>query len=193
MSASDHLSPNQFTDSSPDVSYHITDNPHFKPDANYVPDDNTISIHQRKSPGLYVTNNPEKWVNGHDYVRPYLAEIHTPKGLTHDERWAGEGFIPSEHLGKAKVARVIPLDAHVREEYGEPGWIEEHHGTTFDTGDKIQARRIDGAAAATKFPGYKYDGPDVRDMSPEQHTQHRARWKDYMVNNRGFAPEDFDA
>lgn len=177
-----------------DVSYHITDNPHFKPDPTKVPEDNTIAIHERTSPGLYTTKNPESWVNGHDYVRPYLAEIHSPKGMMHDQRWGGEGFIPAEHLDKVKVHRVIPLDEHVREEYHAPGWIEEHHGTTHDTGEPIVSSQWSkDDPPRTKFPqGYKYSGPDVRDMKPEQHRQHYNRWKGYMIGNRGMAYNQFD-
>jgi hypothetical protein len=167
-----------------DVSYHITDNPHFTLDPTKVPEDNALSIRPRTAPGLYTTKDPERWVNGHNYVRPYVAEIHTPKGAMHDQRWGGEGFIPAEHFDKAKVHRVIPLDAHARERFHESGWIEAHHGTAFDTGKPVDDY--------TKFPDYKYPGPDVRDMSPQQHQQHHDRWKKYMVENRGFASEDFD-
>lgn len=154
-----------------DVLYHLTDKARFKPSAKHVPHDNTFAIQQRDSPGLYLTQHPESWVNGHNYVRPFVAEVHVPKGLARDERWGGEKFVPAEHLDKVKVARVMPLDAHARERYGDHGWIEDHHGTTFDTGEEIPRRRT----SASPLAGYRYDGPDVRDMPADMVRQHRTR------------------
>jgi hypothetical protein len=174
-----------------DVTYHLTDNPHFALNPEHQPEDNALSISPRTHKGLYTTERPESWVNGHDYVRPYLAEIHTPKGVAQDERWGGEKFVPAEHFDKVKVHRVIPLDAHVREEYGSPGWIEGHHGDAFDTGKPLK-RGEWGEPDHRQFSGYHYDGPDVRDMTPEQHQQHYDRWKGYMTGARGFGHNEFD-
>ena len=54
-------------------------------------------------------------------------------------------FVPARHFEKLHVNRVIPIDAHAREEYGEHGWIEEHHGTEFDTHKLIKEQGMGGA------------------------------------------------
>lgn len=171
-----------------EVSYHITDNPHFKLDPTYRPEDNTFSLSAaanggRAPEGVFVSKHPEAWVNGHGYVRPYVAEIQHPP-LKSFGGYSGENFIPAKHFDQAKVSRVIPLDAHAREEYGGAGWIESHHGTAFDTGKPLPAQ--DWHA----YPGYRYPGPDVREMAPEEHAKHQQRWIDYMTGNRGWSHED---
>lgn len=184
MTASDHLS-QQF--------FHLTDDPKFSPDPNRVPQDNSITLSRMLGPerkGLYVTKTPERWINGHDYVRPYVAEIHADPAHVTPGEYHGEGFISSEHLGQAKVHRVIPLDAHAREEYGSHGWIEEHHGTEFDTGKKIPTYGLDEPHDRSPFRGYHYSGPDVRDMPKRQTEQHRKRVNTYLKENRGFSDED---
>lgn len=171
-----------------DVLYHITDNPHFALNPNQVPDDNTFALQERKRRGLYVTPNPDQWLQGEGYVRPYLAEIHVPKAAHEAERWSGEHFIPAENFGQAKVHRVIPVDAYIREEYGQPGWIEQHHGTAFDTGQPLNWK-------PWEFPyrGQRYTGPDAREMTPEQHAFHKQRALDYLRDNNGHSAEDVEA
>jgi hypothetical protein len=114
-----------------DVSYHITDNPHFALDPTHKPENNAVSVSRMGElpPGVFTTKHPESWVNGHGYVRPYVAEIHSDPKTHVRGGFGSESFIRAEHFGSAKVARVIPLDAHAREEFGSHGWIEEHHGT----------------------------------------------------------------
>lgn len=108
--------------------YHITNKANFKLNPNFAPEDNSISIHDRSGQkGIYLTSNVEKWVNGHDYMRPFVAEIFAdPSALGHDTvgRWGGEVFIPADQFGKLRVNRVVPLDVISREEFGQHGWIE---------------------------------------------------------------------
>ena len=170
------LNPDQFPDDH-EVYYHMTDKAKFKPSAKHVPEDNALALHERTSPGMYLTKSPESWVNGHGYVRPFVAEVHVPRGVGHAERYNGEHFVPAADLAKVKVNRVIPLDAHARETFGEPGWVEEHHGSTFDTGAPITPH---GHPGTTKFPDYHYDGPDVRDMSSDVVRQHKQRVRQYL-------------
>jgi 8-oxo-dGTP diphosphatase len=179
----------------PESWYHITDNPHFSLDPHHEPEDNSISVSQRTGTGIYLTKHPESWVNGHGYVRPYVAEVHAHPDLAqHDTngRYGSEMFVPSEHFDKLHVHRVIPLDAHAREEFHGYGWMEEHHNRDFETGEQLPK-------VTWKLPDhmgrpYRYSGPDVRDMSPEQHAQHRDNWLRYMEHNRGWTdPEDLDA
>ena len=173
MPAEDHVG-DQF-----DTFYHLTDKRKFKPNPKQVPADNAMSISPRSSPGLFVADNPhgvEHWWNAHQYHRAYVAEIKVPKGLAQEERWGGEKFIPGEHLNQAQVSRVIPSDAHVRETYGEPGWIEENEGKAFDTGESLSGGN---ASNYGRFTGYRYEGPDARDFTPEQHAGQMKRVRSY--------------
>jgi hypothetical protein len=151
--------------------YHLTNRRKFALDPKKVPSDNAISIRGRTQPGLYVAKNIEPWWNGHGYHRPYVAEIKVPHGVAHDERWSGEKFIPGEHMGQASVSRVIPADAWVREQWQSPGWVEGETGKAFDTGEPVDHY--------TRYPDYHYDGPDVRDFTPEQHAQHMQNLRTY--------------
>ena len=126
--------------------YHLTDRAKFKLDPRHAPADNTISIEDRSGrPGIYLapTDGVEAWVNGKGYWRPFLVEIEVDPSVFADPgvhgRWGGERFIPAASFGKLRVARVIPLDAFAREQYGDYGWIETYAGTTFDTGAPIPA------------------------------------------------------
>ena len=146
--------------------YHITNKANFKLNPNYAPEDNSFSIHDRSGhKGIYLTANVERWVNGHDYVRPFVAEIYAdPSALDHDTvgRWGGEIFVPADQFDKLKVNRVVPLDAIAREDYGSHGWIEGSHGHEFDTGKEITAKGHE-----RPFRDYKYD-KDARNMSRDE-------------------------
>jgi hypothetical protein len=169
MPADEHLG-DQF-----ETFYHLTSKRKFKLNPKHVPADNAMAIAQRTRPGLYVApGSVEHWWNAYNYHRPYVAEVQVPKGVAQEERWGGERFIPGEHLGEAHVSRVIPVDAHVRERFGEHGWVEEHHGTEFDTGAEIP-EGWHGPAQR----GYQYSGPDVREFTPEQHAEHTKRLRSY--------------
>jgi hypothetical protein len=182
-----------------DVYWHITDKPHFKPDPQFSPDNNT-TMGGSYRPGLFLTKRPESWVNGHGYFRPYVAEVHVPKHVdTGPSGYQGEKFVDAKDLGQVKVHRVIPLDEHVREEYHAPGWIESHLGTSHDGKPLTRGGwgDVDFAEGHKIGPGYKYSGPDVRDMAPEQHRQHYERWKRFMTSGGAgeghpFGHNEFD-
>lgn len=157
--------------------YHLTDDPKFAPRADFVPEDNTLAIRVRTSPGLYVAKDSwdiEKWVNGSGYLRPYVAEITVPEDAMVDERWGGEGFIPGDKLDQVTVKRLIPVDAFAREVYGDYGWVEDTLGTKFDTGEPVPTDNSVRYAEGGRPVGYVYDGPDVRDM-PEAETKRLAK------------------
>lgn len=161
--------------------WHLTDNPDFSLDPTKVPEDNALAIRQRSAPGLYV-GDPEHWINGSGYVRPYVAEIQAPAEAAHDERWGGEKFIPAENFGQAKVARVIPTDAYAREHYGSTGWIEDRLGTTFDTDEPIDSSSPQSWDDIYPYRGYHYGGPDVREMSAEERQRHAERTRTALEN-----------
>jgi hypothetical protein len=146
--------------------YHITNKANFKLNPNFAPQDNSFAIQDRSGQkGIYLTPNVERWVNGHDYMRAFVAEIYAdPSALENDRigRWGGEVFIPADQFDKLKVNRVVPLDVIAREEYGGHGWIEGSHGHEFDTGNEITAKWNE-----YPFKDYKYD-KDARDMSRDE-------------------------
>jgi hypothetical protein len=150
--------------------YHLTDKARFKLNPKKVPADNALAIRQRDAAGIYVAKDKydvETWVNGHGYLRPYVVEMEVPEEVLADERWSGEGFIPGDKFDQVEVKRVIPIDAHSRETYGDYGWVESTLGSKFDDGAPTPERMFDQPYDGLP-PGYRYDGPDVRDMSPEE-------------------------
>lgn len=159
-------------------SYHLTDNPRFELDPTYVPDQNYLAIYTRKDAGIYLTDNPEYWVNAHDYVRPFVVEFE----VTGEQEHAGvpgssQEFIPADQFDRLKVTRVIPLDEWVREEFGEKGWVEEHFNPT---------EYSIYTPYKHPFPDYKYTGPDVREMTEEQTAEMARRTRQYLKEARGI-------
>ena len=145
----------------PALMYHLTDRAKFKLDPKFAPSDNAVAIEDRSGrPGIYLGQSVEKWVNGFGYWRPFVVEIKVDPSVVSDPgvhgRYGGELFVPSASFNKLAVLRVIPIDAHAREQFGEPGWIESAIGATFDTQQPIPRN--------ARYPGYRYPGPDVREM-----------------------------
>ena len=174
MPADDHVSEPQFG-----TFYHLTAKAKFKPKP-IAPENNT-TLGGRYKPGLFLTDSPERWINGHGYMRPFVAEVKVPMAhLDPTPGYQGERFLPAEHIKSAQVTRVIPTDAHAREKYGQHGWIERRTGTEFDTGEPITAKDWE-----YPFRGKTYEGPDVRDMPPEQIKQHRAATSRALRSMRG--------
>jgi hypothetical protein len=179
--------------------YHLTDNPHFKLDPGKAPQDNSmIGGGADWSKGVFLGKSPEYWLNAHNYVRPYVAEVHADPQVhqevdTHKGTYPGEAFVPGSHFHRLHVNRVIPLDAYAREEFGEHGWIESHHGTEFDTGNPIPHPYQGSPFKEWNEPShYRYPGPDVRDMPKEETDRHKERWLGYLKENRGFDDEDIE-
>ena len=153
-----------------DTWYHITDKANFRLNPKYAPRDNSISIEDRSGrSGIYLARDIEPWLNGHGYWRPFVAEFDVDPTVRDDPgvhgRWGGEMFVPAASFDKLHLKRVIPLDAWARERYGLFGWVEEQVGRRFDTGDAIQFGP--GRRSIDPPRGYRYPGPDVRQMSPE--------------------------
>jgi hypothetical protein len=149
----------------PTIWYHLTDRAHFKLDPRFAPADNAVAIDDRSGrPGIYLGQSVEKWVNGYGYWRPFVVEIKVNQSVVDDPgvhgRYGGEMFVPASSFDKLTVERVIPLDAYAREHYGEAGWIETNLGVAFDTGEPLPKH--------ARFPGYRYPGPDVRNMAADE-------------------------
>jgi hypothetical protein len=155
--------------------YHITDKGNFKLNPEFEPTDNAISISDRSgNKGIYLTPNVEKWVNGHGYIRAFVAEISVdPSALEHDRigRYGGEIFIPASQFDKLRVNRVIPIDALCREEFGLHGWTEQASGIEFDTGQPITAKNWE-----QPFRGWTYPH-DTRKMPADEVRVIKQRFK----------------
>lgn len=152
--------------------YHLTSKVDFRLDPKKVPADNALSIRERVAAGLFLTDNVERWVNGHGYWRPWVVEVDVPAEVLVDERWGGEKFLPAEHFDRLSITRVLPLDAHCREEFGEYGWTESFFGTTFDTGEPVDHD------ARFPFRGWRYPG-DARHTDPAWQAAYKQRVRDY--------------
>ena len=170
------------SESETETSYHLTDDPKFALDPDKNPANNTTWGGDWPHKGLFVTDSPERWLNGYDYVRPFVAEIEHPK-LKDIGGYGGERFLPAEHFPKSKVKRVIPLDEHAREEYHDYGWIESFHGTD-SKGDKLPEAGEWGNRSRSDLEDYHYTGPDVRDMPKDEIKKHFDRMNDYIKTIR---------
>lgn len=148
--------------------YHLTDDAKFDLDPAYAPEDNAVAFEYRGGrPGIYLSQDVERWVNGHGYWRPFVVEFLVDPSVKTDRgvhgRWGGEMFVPAASFGKLTIQRVIPLDAYGREQFGGYGWIEVETGFAFDTGEAIEKTYAD--RVRRRFQRYSYSGPDVREMS----------------------------
>ena len=146
--------------------YHLTDKAKFKLDPKKVPEDNALAIRQRDAAGLYVAKDymdVGTW-EYKGYLRPFVVELDVPEDVLVDERWGNEGFIPADRFDEVEVKRVIPVDAFIRENYGNYGWVEDSLGSTFDDGSPIPEQRFDQPYVRPP-EGWRYEGPDAREMS----------------------------
>jgi len=165
--------------------YHLTDKAKFSLDPKRVPTDNTFALQERTAPGLYLVDKygVERWLNGNGYWRPFVVEVMVPEEYVRPERWSGELFLPAEHFDKAKIERVLPLDAFAREVFKDYGWTETHFETTFDTNEPIEMRVRHTLPMSKPPPGWHFRG-DVRTMSPAWVKQYKKRVRDYARATR---------
>lgn len=159
--------------------WHLTDNPHFKPDPSHKPTLNSLSgdmiSDEQKPAGIFV-GDPEYWMHAHGYERPYVAEIEgritNPPGAVMEK--GHEQFMQGDDL---KTVRVLPLDEYAREHYGEPGWVETYHGEPW----------------SRKFKDHV--GRPTSKMSPQEVKEWERKFKEYAGRKDGPNPagsEDSD-
>ena len=56
--------------------WHLTEDPHFQPDPEHVPEWNSLMGSVGPNPkGIFVSNSPEYWMQAHGYERPYVAQV----------------------------------------------------------------------------------------------------------------------
>lgn len=157
----------------PLVWYHLTDRSRFRLDPKFAPEDATFALEDRSGQrGVYLSPEPDVWLASHGYWRPFVAEFIVDQAVVDDRgvhgRWGGEMFVPASSFGRLRLHRVIPLDAYARERFNEPGWIESALGRAFDTGEPLPTvGSPEWIALRRAMRGYRYDGPDVRDLSTE--------------------------
>lgn len=164
--------------------WHITDNPDFKPDPNFRPENNgTLGGHF--SPGLFVSQNPEHWMQSYGYYRPYLSEIDVPDEVGEDFQNSPERFITPNQYDKIKIKRTIPLDAYTREQWGQSGPVESSLGEDFETGEKFTDYQPMSRDLYKKTPGYKYPGTAM-DHPEEWRTTYEQRVRDYQQRTPGI-------
>lgn len=167
--------------------YHLTDDPRFKLDKTFEPQDNSLSINPRDGrKGLYV-GEPEVWAGPpYGYKRPYVVELSMPSGTKEKGRWGGENFIPAESFDDVKVDRVMPYDHYVRRKYGVPGDTEDYLKKTYDTDEPLE--RTPGRGMA------RY--PETIDVKKEIDTRYPQQWSDedhkkYLKNRRDFLHDSY--
>jgi hypothetical protein len=143
-------------DGLPEVMYHLTTTADFKLRPRKRPTNNTTMGGSWES-GIFLCRSPEAWVNGHGYWRPWVVEFDTtalePGDLSFEKGYSGEVLVKASAYPRLRILRVVPLDAHCREIFGERGWTENSLGTDFRSGENLPAEQ-----PRREMRGYRYPG-----------------------------------
>jgi hypothetical protein len=150
--------------------WHLTSNPTFAPDPAFKPELNSLAgdlMGDNRPAGLFVTEQPEFWMQAHGYERPYVAQVEgtvtNPRGSTM------YGPTREEFMqGEMKTVRVLTIDEYAREVYGEAGWVEDFHG--------------EGPKRGT-IPK-NYVGRPVSDMTPAEIRQYEKKFAAWQKRSR---------
>lgn len=141
------------------VSYHLTSDPNFTVEE--IEPSNGGMFYAVEGEALFISDRPDMWLANPGYHRPFVVEIEHPdeyeRVMVGNRQPAPEIVIPASDFDRMKVRRVIPLEA----------WREE------------QIPRLFGGV------GKPYEGPDVRDMTPEQQQALIAENDEYVVRELG--------
>lgn len=156
------------------IKYHITDNVNFRLDPKFSPDNNT-TMGDGLKPGIFLAGSVEAWVNGYGYWRPWVVEFEVPSGLGMARGYSGENYVLATDYNKLRLVRVVPLDAHCREEFDDWGWTEQFFETTFDTFEAISSEQMNDHY---RWRGYHYPG-DARRSSGTWQQQYAKRVAKY--------------
>ena len=139
--------------------YHIADKVDFRLDPTRHPENNTTLGGDWPEAGIFLTSDPEHWLNGYGYWRPWIVEFSVPEGIGSD--FSSETFIPATDFNKVTITRVLPLDGYARETYRNFGWMEDDLGVDSFTGDPIPAYSM---GAPWPRPPEGWTSPDAREM-----------------------------
>ena len=153
--------------------YQVTDTADFKLKPAKRPTNNS-TLGGDWDPGIFLADSVEAWVNGYGYWRPWVVEFDV-SGLQPGDYKFREGrevLVKAEAYPRLQLIRVVPLDAHCREIFGEYGWTEQFFETDFQTNEPIDL--------SLRFPirGYHYPG-DARNESADWQAYYKKRVKDY--------------
>lgn len=163
--------------------YHLTDKVDFKLDPKRKPNNNTTFGTEWPHPGIFLTDDPERWVNGYGYWRPWVVEFDVDPSVAQDENFMGQGyngevFIPATAFDKIRITRVLPLDGYCREEYDDWGWTEQFFETDYLTGEPLpEYNSMFVGPPRTKPPAGR--APDARTMDPTWRNAYKKRVKEY--------------
>lgn len=151
------------------VLYHLADKVDFKLDPKRHPENNTTLGGNWPEAGIFLSDSVERWVNGYGYWRPWVVEFEVVGSLDEFRGYSGEVFVPAEKYDQLRIKRVLPLDAHCREEFQDWGWTESYFETDFETNEPISGR-LPG--------GYRYPG-DARQVSATWQAYYKKRVTDF--------------
>lgn len=149
----------------PVVLYHLTDKPRFKL-SNVTPSLNYTSWDYPEGSAIYLTDSPEYWWNGHNYIRPFVAEVQCNFDVNpYKARFGHEWRIPSSKFPECKVLRVIPTDEWFGEEYGSTYTTQEERPKGFKFPEDVREWPIEKARKVSS---------DVRAWSKREKRGHYA-------------------
>lgn len=167
----------------PTTLYHLTSKVDFRLDPKKRPVNNT-TLGGTLDPGIFLTADVGYWTAGYGYWQPWVVEFTVPSDLTSLDGvikgYGNEVYVPARHYDKLKVSRVIPLDAHAREEWGDWGWVEWSDKITFDTEEPIPPK-----GPLFSWRGYRYSG-DARNTDSAWRDRYTKRVKAHRRNNKGI-------
>lgn len=160
----------------PAIMYHLTTRADFKLDPKARPQNNS-TLGGDWEPGVFLGLSVEHWVNGFGYWRPWVVEFDTSALLHEDIVFSegGESLVSASAYPRLLIKRVVPLDAHCREQFGECGWTEQFFETDFRTGLPI-------SCAPGGQRGYHYAG-DARQEPADWRKAYARRVKRYAVKS----------
>lgn len=153
--------------------YHIADKADFRLDPKKRPSRNTTMGGEMK-PGIFLSADPETWMNGYGYWRPFLVEFEVPAGVGNTGGGYGkEVYVLAEDYDKIRITRVIAIDAYARERFGDWGWTEEEFGTLHETGEPLPPK--EPGQWFSRPPAGAYTAPDVRSRPKAWQDEYRKR------------------
>lgn len=158
--------------------YHLTSKVDFKLDPKKGPLNNR-TLGGEMQPGIFLTQDPSYWAQGYGYWQPWVVEFDVPPDVLSGEgiiesKGNREVYIPATLYSRIRLIRVMPLDAHCREAFGDYGWVEASDGVTFDTEEPIPNEPY----RPGKFRGWRYQS-DARRTDSGWQARYKKRVEKY--------------
>jgi hypothetical protein len=148
--------------------WHLTADPKFTPNPAFKPELNSLAgdLMVDRPAGLFVTDQPEYWMQAYGYERPYVAQVEGP--VTNPPGTVMHRGKEEFMQGDMKTVRVLTIDEYAREMFGDAGWVEDYFG--------------DGPKRGTIPKGYV--GRAVSDMTPKEIQQYEKRFAQWTKRGR---------